>query len=108
MLRDKRKQKIQATGRNYIQPRPPMTPQNNFPVNNRLQNVNSGPNIVHTRTTRGNRNNEFYKYQSPRYNLSSDQMMNPQAYTFQNNKNQSYVVLNKRVSESNGMRPQFT
>ena len=35
-------------------------------------------------------------------------MSNPQMYTFQNTKKNSYAVINKRVSDLNGMRPQFT
>lgn len=109
MLKDKKKQRLQAGSTGYVQPRPPMTPTHHYPPKNRLQNVNSGPNIIYTKTIRGHRNSEFFKYQEPRNNLSSDQMMsNPQIYSFQNTKKNSYAVINKRVSDLNGMRPQFT
>lgn len=63
MLKDKKKQKLQAGNMSYVQPRPPMTPTHQYPPKSRLQNVNSGPNIIYTNKMRGHRNSEFYKYQ---------------------------------------------
>lgn len=68
MLKDKKKQRLQQQAGNgnliNVQPRPPMTPTHNYTQKTRLQNVNSGPNIIHThQNMHGHRNSEFYKYQ---------------------------------------------